>query len=254
MSDTSTVLAEFGATRSTLAPAQLRQLDEDGYLALPGALDPDALESVRVRFDDFITSEGERAGIEAGQEPGAARLSNLVDKDRLFDLCWNNPEQLAAVAHVLGWHELKLFSLNGRAALPGEGHQGLHADWGEAVEPGSYQVCNSIWLLDDFTTSNGATRVVPGSHRWAQRPKEAMADPTGPHPDEVLLLGQAGTCVVFNAHLWHGGTTNRTDVPRRALHGAFVRREHPQQTVQRDFLRPETVRQLTAPQRYLLEV
>jgi ectoine hydroxylase-related dioxygenase (phytanoyl-CoA dioxygenase family) len=81
-----------------------------------------------------------------------------------------------------------------------------------------------------------------------------MADPADRHPDEVLLLGEAGTCVVFNAHLWHGGTANRTDRPRRALHAAFVRREQRQQTVQRDYLRPETLKQLTSSQRYLLDV
>ena len=59
---------------------------------------------------------------------------------------------------------------------------------------------------------------------------------------------------MFNGHLWHGGTTNNTDRPRRALHAAFLRREHPQQTVQRDYLRPETIRQLSSSQRYLLDV
>ena len=254
MSDTTTVLADFGATKSTLTQAQSDQLDQQGYLPLPGALDAAALEALRTRFDEIVASEADRAGIEVSQEKGAARLANLVDKDRLFDRCWNYPLQLAAVAHVLGWHELKLFSLNGRAALPGEGHQALHADWGEAVQPGSYQVCNSIWLLDDFTEANGATRVVPGSHRWEQRPSDAMADPADRHPDQVLLLGAAGTCIVFNAHLWHGGTANQTDRSRRALHAAFVRREHRQQTVQRDYLRPETIKQLSSSQRYLLEV
>lgn len=254
MPDTTTILAGFGATRSTLSQAQLDQLDEQGYLPLPGAIDMATVEALKRRFDELVRLEGDRAGIEVSQEKGAPRLANLIDKDRLFDHCWNNPAQLAAVAHVLGWHELKLFSLNGRAALPGEGLQPLHADWGEAVQPGSYQVCNSIWLLDAFTEANGATRVVPGSHRWGARPEDRMADPTDPHPDEVLLLGEAGTCVVFNAHLWHGGTRNRTDQPRHGLHAAFVRREHRQQTVQRDYLRPETIGQLTSSQRYLLEV
>jgi ectoine hydroxylase-related dioxygenase (phytanoyl-CoA dioxygenase family) len=254
MFDTATVLADFGATRSTLTQAQIDQLDQQGYLPLPGALDAATVEALKTRFDEIVALEADRAGIEVSQEKGADRLANLVDKDRLFDRCWNHPMQLAAVAHVLGWHELKLFSLNGRAALPGEGHQALHADWREAVQPGSYQVCNSIWLLDAFTEANGATRVVPGSHRWGARPSDRMADPADPHPEEVLLLGEAGTCVVFNAHLWHGGTANKTDRPRRALHGAFVRREHRQQTVQLDHLRPETIHQLTSSQRYLLEV
>lgn len=254
MPDTTTVLSGFGATRSTLTKEQRDHLDERGYLALPEAVSPEVVELLRARFDEIVEAEGELAGAEVSQEEGAPRLANLVDKDRLFDHCWNNPRQLAAVAHVLGWNEMKLFSLNGRAPLRGHGHQGLHADWGEAVRPGEYQICNSIWLLDAFTEDNGATRVVPGSHRSGQRPGDAMGDPADHHPDEVLLLGDAGTCVVFNAHLWHGGTVNSAGRPRRALHAAFSRREHRQQTVQRDYLRPETIKELTSDQRYLLEV
>jgi len=173
-------LAELGATRSTLTPAQSDQLDQFGYLPLPGILDEVTLEALRVRCDELSASEADRAGIEAHQEKGTARLANLVDKDRMFDRCWNHPAQLAAVAHVLDWQELKLMSLNGRAALPGQGHQRLHADWAGAVAPGSYQVCNSIWLLDAFTEANGATRVVPGSHRWGREPRDVMTDPADP--------------------------------------------------------------------------
>ena len=71
-------------------------------------------------------------------------------------------------------------------------------DRGGPVEPGDYQVCNSIWLLDDFTASNGATRVVPGSHRARTVPRLALADPAAEHPDQVLVTGPAGTVVVFN--------------------------------------------------------
>ena len=81
-----------------------------------------------------------------------------------------------------------------------------------------------------------------------------MAKPPGPPTDEVLLLGDAGTCVIFNSHSWHGGTTNRSKAPRRALHGAFVRREHRQRTVQRDYLSPATLNRLTTAQRALLDV
>lgn len=251
---TERILATFGATTATLDDTQRSRLDRDGYLPLPGILAPEQVEALRRRFGELVDAEGDRAGLEAHQEDGTDRLANLVDKDPLFDLVWNNPVQLAAVAHVLDWNEFKLFSLNGRAALPGVGHQALHQDYGHAVPPGEYQICNSIWLLDDFTEDNGATRVVPGSHRSGRRPADAMADPRDRHPDEVLLLGTAGTCVIFNSHLWHGGTVNRTDRPRRALHGAFTRRHNKQQTVQVDHLRPATLRRLTDAQRYLLEV
>jgi ectoine hydroxylase-related dioxygenase (phytanoyl-CoA dioxygenase family) len=159
---------------------------------------------------------------------------------------------LAAVAHVLG--DFTLSSLNSRAALPGSGHQRLHTDWGEPVPAGDYQVCNSIWLIDDFTPGNGPTRLVPGSHRSEQLPGQVMADPWAPYLGEVQLLGQAGTVVVFNAHLWHGGTLNTTRRPRRALHSYFCRRGRKQQLDQRAYLRPETLARLSPAARHILGV
>ncbi len=237
-----------------LSARELEVLDDQGYLPMPSALDDATVQYLSRRFDELVSEEGDRAGVEAHQEVGTARLADLVDKDPVFDMCWNNPRQLSAVAHVLGWRDFKVFSLNGRAALPGEGHQALHVDWRGAVGPGDYQICNSIWMLDDFTEANGATRVVPGSHRWGRVPAEAMADPREPHPDEDLVLGRAGTAVIFNSHLWHGGTQNRTAGPRRALHSCYVRRDGQQQTVFRDHIRPTTYRRLSPAQRYLLEV
>jgi len=135
-----------------------------------------------------------------------------------------------------------------RAAHPGGGRQALHTDWHAPAGPGAYQVCNSIWLLDDFTPDNGATRLVPGSHRIGSLPTGSD------HPHETLLIAPAGTVVFFNSHLWHGGGANRTDRPRRAVHAYFGRRRLSQQTDQRSFLQPETRRRLSEPARYILDV
>ena len=77
-----------------------------------------------------------------------------------------------------------------------------YADWKEGVEPGDYYVCNSIWVLTDFTENNGATRVVPRSHNSRQHPRDVLEDAKAPHPDQVLLTAEAGTVVIFNAHTW----------------------------------------------------
>jgi ectoine hydroxylase-related dioxygenase (phytanoyl-CoA dioxygenase family) len=162
--------------------------------------------------------------------------------------------QLAAVNYVLNGREIKLSSLNGRTALPGAGHQGLHTDWPQAVHAGEYEACNSMWMLDDFTAENGATRVVPGSHRWGKRPADVLTDPVETHPDQILVTGRAGSVVVFNAHLWHSGRDNNSDRPRHAAHAFFIRRDATPQTVQRDYLRPETAARLTPGALYLLDV
>ena len=115
-----------------------------------------------------------------------------------------------------------------------------------------YWVCNTIWLLDDFTAQNGATRVVPGSQHWKQLPQQALEDPAAQHPQEVLLIAPAGSVVVMNTHAWHGGTANRTAAPRRALHIFYCRNDKPQQQYQKKLLRPETQAHLSPQLRRLL--
>ncbi len=250
--DMATALAELGVTGGSLDPATRDRLDRDGFAPLPGVLTAGTLDIMRTRLAAMLAAEGDQAGLEVHQEAGTDRLADLVNKDPVFDVCFTEPRLLAGLAHVL--EEFKLSSLNFRAALPGQGHQGLHADWGGPVEPGAYQVCNSIWLLDDFTAGNGATRVVPGSHRFGAMPRDRMADPAGPHPDQVQLVAPAGTVVIFNSHLWHGGTRNRSGRPRRALHSYFTRRGNRQQLDQKKYLRPETRARLSPAARFILDV
>jgi ectoine hydroxylase-related dioxygenase (phytanoyl-CoA dioxygenase family) len=250
--DITTALTELGVTSGDLTDKERARLDEDGFVPLEGMLDAGRLEAMRRRTAELTAAEGERAGLEVHQEAGTDRLADLVNKDPMFDVCLTHPRILAAMAHVL--KDFILFSLNSRAALPGQGHQALHTDFGVPPEPGRYQVCNSIWLLDDFTEHNGATRIVAGSHRSGTLPGDAMEDPAAHHPDETLLLGRAGTVVIFNSHCWHGGTLNTTERPRRALHGAFCRRGVEQQLDQRAYLRPETSARLGPAALHILGV
>ncbi len=248
-----TVLAELGVAESTLTADELNFLDKQGYLPLADILTDEQVIQFRQRLSEISVAEGEKAGTEVHQETGTMRLSNLVDKDPMFDICYTHPRVLAAISHVLQG-DFKLSSLNSRASLPGEGLQALHADWGAPVAPDAFQVCNSIWLLVDFTEENGATRVVPGSDLKQQIPSQALDNPEAPHPDEILLTGRAGTVVVFNSHTWHGGTTNKSDSPRYAMHSYFCRRHQPQQLDQKAHLSDETVKRLSPVQRYILDL
>jgi ectoine hydroxylase-related dioxygenase (phytanoyl-CoA dioxygenase family) len=250
--DLATALAELGVTEETLDAQTIGALDRDGYAVLPQVLSGEQLDAIRTRLAELLVAEGDQAGLEVHQEAGTNRLADLVNKGPMFRPCFTDPRVLASVGHVLG--QFKLSSLNFREALPGQGLQALHADYGGPAPAEGFQVCNSVWLLDDFTAENGATRVVPGSHRADTVPRLAMPDPTAAHPDEVLLIAPAGTVVVFNSHLWHGGTVNHTDRPRRALHGYFARRERGQQTDQRKYLRPETRAGLSPAACFILDV
>lgn len=246
--DSREALASFGAVPGVLGADQLAELDHKGYLALVDVLDGETVEMMRTWVDKLAAQVGTVG------KGGETWLDNLVDGHAVFDKCWNSAELLSAVAHVLGWQDLKLYSLKARIVPPGCGGQPLHFDWAEPVGAGDYQICNSVWPLDAFTARNGATRVVPGSHRWGRRPADPPMTPSGEPVKEVVLDASAGSCVVFNSHVWHGGTRNSSAGQRRVLLASFVRRHHEQQVVQRDRLSDATLNRLNASQRYLLDV
>lgn len=227
-------------------------LDNAGYVALPGFMSAELLQALRQRVEELFEIEGNSAGAEFKQEPQTRRLANLVNKGEIFERMIVMPEILERVRHILG-PAFKLSSLNARSANPNsDWAQPLHCDLGAIADEKGYWVANTVWMLDDFTSLNGALRLVPGSHRWGQLPQQALKDPLATHPQEVLITGTARTVVVMNAHLWHGGTANRTVTPRRALHAFYTRRDKPQQQYQKKLLSPEVQARLSPEHRRIL--
>ena len=246
-------LREFGVQDDTLSSEEKDFLDVNGYLPLENILTQEQIAKMIHRLDELAALEGEDAGKELHQEGGTIRVSNLVNKGQMFEIGFSHPRVLAAIRHVIG-PRFKLSSLDCRMALPGQGHQGFHADWRSGVEPGDYYVCNSMWLLDDFTVENGATRVVPGSHRSGKHPKDALKDATQKHPEEIQLIAPSGTAIIFNSHLWHAGGLNQTNSPRHGMLAYYCRRDQKQLTDQRKFIHPETHARLNEAKRFILAV
>lgn len=230
----------------------LGQLRNEGVAILPRVMDAEWLDSLRAAVASQLELEGENAGAEFRKEEHAQRLANLVDKGEVFRRMICHPDLLEAAEAVLG-PDFKLGSLNYRAADPhSDSAQPLHCDMGALPDAHGNAVFNSIWLLDDFTPDNGATRFVPGSHWSGKLPQTVVRDPQAPHAGERLALAAAGDVILMNAHLWHGGTANRSAMPRRSLHAFFVRGDLPQQQYQKRLLRPETQAKLSAQLRRIL--
>jgi ectoine hydroxylase-related dioxygenase (phytanoyl-CoA dioxygenase family) len=231
---------------------QRRQLEQDGYLVLENAIDSAFLALLTASVEAQFEAEGDSAGAEFKQEPGCRRLANLLNKGEVFQRVVAADPILERVGWVLG-PRFKLSSLNARSANPQSGvRQPLHADMGAVADEFGYWVCNCVWLLDDFTPTNGALRVIPGSHHHGKLPEVALEDPLAPHPEEVLLTAKRGTVIILNAHLWHGGTENATDEHRRAVHAFYARHDKPQQQHQKKLISPEVQRTLSPRLRKIL--
>ncbi|MDH3706997.1 MAG: phytanoyl-CoA dioxygenase family protein [Acidimicrobiia bacterium] len=103
---------------------------------------------------------------------------------------------------------------------PGAEQQFIHRDqdvWSFLPTPHPEVQVASIVALSDFTADNGATRLVPGSHRWDD-PSRYPAD------DELVVADMpAGAAILYLGSTYHAGGTNVTaDEWRRGFHLSFV--------------------------------
>ena len=194
------------------------RLDRDGYVVLSDALSRPQLDVLRDAFEE-VSGAGEDE-----EERGTRHVAGLSTDARVVQSILGKARVLTAVRHVLA-REFRVLLLNGRAPRPGFGQQGLHTDWLPRQPPEPFHVVTTLWLLDAFTATNGATRVVPGSHRLPGTVPKPMRAPDGGHPEERIVTGPAGSVLVFNGHLWHSGTRNRSREPRRVLQCQFIARD-----------------------------
>ncbi len=214
-------LAAAGVTASSLMEADARMLDAQGYVILRGAVAPDVLERLRERFEACVLA--------ADRWPGPRERSRrhaMLDNDAETRSFCLSPQMLAAVARVIP-HRFFLTAVQGRDPLPAGGYQALHRDWPDD-DPDSHMV-SALVFLDPFGPHNGATRLVPATHRDAGA-MHGLGDPDGNHPAQIVVEGQAGDVLVFHGRLAHSGMRNMTGAPRRSLlacytsHAAYAQR------------------------------
>lgn len=200
-----------------LTEHERKHLDEVGYLAFEGLVDSRRLVAMRTRLEELLAATPQ-------DHAGTLIVGGLLD-EAVFDAAWLHPKVFAAVRHLLG-DDYRFTGLASRGLRPGHGQQALHVDWGGQGVPGVWYGCHVICALVDFTTENGATRVVPGSHRnpWMLK---GQLDPRKPHPAQRQLTGPAGTIFVLNIHCAHSAVRNDSNAARLALFAHFSRRDSP---------------------------
>lgn len=211
------VLRACGVTDSVISPSERDALDQEGWVVFPRVIDERERERLCGTFEAAVSRPN------GGGQAGTRHVEGLAGGDEAFDSVFAHSRVLAAVHHVLA-RPLRVFLLGGRDPLPGYWAQGLHNDWMPRATKDPFAVVTALWLLDDFTERNGATRVVPGSHLVARSLPKSMQTPDRRHPDEMRVVAEARSVLVFNGHLWHGGTRNDSTGSRRVLQCEYVAR------------------------------
>jgi ectoine hydroxylase-related dioxygenase (phytanoyl-CoA dioxygenase family) len=190
----------------TSADQVVEGLRQDGYVIVEGLLDDDRLERARVDLSRVLAETP--TGRNSFEGFSTQRVYALFAKTRVFDEAAVDPLVLSVLDVVLEQYQLS--APVGIQIGPGEQAQVLHRDQSVYPLPRDHApvVVNTMWPLDDFTSQNGATRLVPGSHLWG--------DDRRPSDEDELLRAEmpAGSVLFYLGNLWHGGGANHTDEPR----------------------------------------
>lgn len=192
-----------GADRAGAAAANIA---ERGWTILPDVIDPEAVARLRGLVDETMDRDHTPFGANSFLGSHTRRVFNLLSHDAGFGTVPVNPTVLAVAEAVLD-PELLLSSLTAVETHPGQELQPLHADDGSIplARPHPPLALVALWALTDFDEANGATRFVSGSHENPMRPRPGEA------VEAEIAEMRAGSVLVYNGSLWHGGGANRSD-------------------------------------------
>jgi ectoine hydroxylase-related dioxygenase (phytanoyl-CoA dioxygenase family) len=219
--------------------AHIARIRAQGYAIVENAIEPELIDALSLALERLEHELGARPAGNAFEGGRTVRIYNLLARGRPFEQAPVHDSVLPIVEGVLDAGCL-ISSLSSIAIEPGEVAQPIHAD--DMVipleKPHAPIVCNSMWALTDFTAANGATRLVPGSHR---RP-----DPEyGGRYETIAAEMPKGSVLIWDGALWHGGGANTTDRRRVGLAmnycAGFIRQQENQQLG----VPPQTIRQFT---------
>ena len=188
----------------------LEILDEDAGLIIDNFLSDQNLESIKNDLKPYLdvtrNGQDEFTGFET-KRVGALMARSKTCQDLALDPLIN---QMAE--SFLGPH-CESYQLHFTSAIqigPGESSQILHRDrgvWGGYIPRKIETQFSTVWAINDFTKENGATQVVPGSHKW-HKDRE-------PLPEEIAYAEmKAGSVFIYTGSVLHGGGTNFTEQPR----------------------------------------
>jgi ectoine hydroxylase-related dioxygenase (phytanoyl-CoA dioxygenase family) len=221
-------------TRSDI-PTLLDAIDRDGAVIVEGLLDQSVVDRVNAEVEDAVSAADPSAPLfspvmEAFHGPCTKQVPGMPGLSRTFAVDVMCHPILLALADAILLPSCARYVLNLGHLLqrgPGAEDQWLHRDeavWSDVPKPSPELQLASVIAFVDFTRDNGATRVVPGSHRWPDRQLTPAEQILGPQPDpEQIAYAEmpAGSAVIYIGGTIHGGGGNTTDIPRRGAHLSY---------------------------------
>ncbi len=199
--------ALFPGSKVRAAGVVERLVDEQVMDALAGEVAP-YIDATPFGTDEFAGHRTRCTGALIARAPTSHQLAA-------------HPLVLATLDRVLGDHATS-YQLHLTQVIdigPGEPGQMTHRDqWAFDFFPfpSGFEVeCHTMWAMTDFTEENGATRVIPGSRR--------AADKLRPGYDETVPAETPkGSVFVYVGSVYHGGGANRSDAHRLGVNIGYT--------------------------------
>jgi ectoine hydroxylase-related dioxygenase (phytanoyl-CoA dioxygenase family) len=207
------------ADASDLATQVSALFETDGYAIISGAIDQANCERLIEEVGQVESEFDIGFGKNTFEGLQTRRIFNLIARGPRFRELVINPTVLGAVEAILG-EGLLLSGTTSMHIGPGETEQLLHSDDGmiSLPRPHPATMVTTLWALSEFTKDNGATQLIPGSHR---RPEGAPL----PEDENTVLAAEmpAGSVLILHGSTWHGGGPNSTsNVERYGLSIQYV--------------------------------
>ena len=230
----SAAIQRFAATSDP--DAVCAALELDGAVIIEGLLDLDVVERVNDELGAAIDAANPDDALfnpimQAFHGPCTKQITGGPALSRTFAIDVMCNTMLLAICDRVLLPSCARYQLNLGHWLqrgPGADEQWLHRDeavWSDVPRPHPELQLASVIAFVDFTRANGATRIVPGSHRWPDRQLSPAEQMSGPQPDPHQIAYAempAGSAVVYSGGTIHGGGANSTDIPRRGAHLSYT--------------------------------
>lgn len=236
------------AANAELSEETARELDDAGFVVIPGLLANERLWQVSEAYD-AVFSRATADDVHKGST--STRISDFVNRGLEFDDLYVYQPILAACCRTIR-QPFKLSTMHARTVNPHSPPQALHVDFPR--DDRGWPMVGFIIMLDEFHVENGSTRFVPGSHKLSTSPADTIKDPTADHESQLLACGPAGSVIIYNGSVWHGHTANQTSAPRRSLQGAYIRRDAERKLDLAARMRPDTLARIGSMTKYLLDI
>ncbi len=201
------------------ADAVVAALGDAGAVVVERLVDPSVMDAIAAELAEHLDATPYGADEFAGHN--TRRTGALIARSRTFRDLAAHPLVLGTLDQVLGDHATS-YQLHLTQVIdigPGEPGQLVHRDqWAFdffPFPPGYEVECHTMWAMNDFTEANGATRVIPGSHRWDDKLRPG-------YDQTVAAVMPKGSVFVYVGSVYHGGGANTTEAHRLGINVGYT--------------------------------